>query len=181
MAARKKTKGINLAPQDKFSETTTGRVLAWLLSTFRFMVILVELIVMGAFLSRFWLDARNSDLNDEIKQKKARILASSEVEKEMRAAQKKLMIFTALAENKISYPSELQKLTPLIPDAVFLRDVSINQDLMVITGDAPDEQSILQTLVNLENAEYKSVDLTDINIENEGEFKIVFSINIKLE
>ena len=68
MAARKKSSRINLLPQEEFAASTLGRILAWILSTFRILVIMTELIVILAFLSRFWLDARTTDLNEEIKQ-----------------------------------------------------------------------------------------------------------------
>ena len=53
MSARKEE--INLLPQKGFEATTAGRILAWILSTFRIIVIITELLVMVAFLSRFWL------------------------------------------------------------------------------------------------------------------------------
>ena len=47
------------------------------------MVIITELVVMSAFLSRFWLDSRNSDLNEEINMNKVQVLAYAEVEKNL--------------------------------------------------------------------------------------------------
>ena len=70
MAARKKNKEINLLPQEQFAASTTGRVLAWVLSTFRMIVILTEMIVIIAFLSRFWLDIKSNDLTDEVDNQK---------------------------------------------------------------------------------------------------------------
>ena len=64
MSAHKKQQ-VNLLPEKGFTSTTTGRVLTWILSTFRIIVIVTEIIVMIAFLSRFWLDAQNTDLSEE--------------------------------------------------------------------------------------------------------------------
>ena len=83
MAARKKRQ-INLLPQEEFAASTLGRVLNWLLTTFRYIVIVTEIVVMTAFLSRFWLDAKSTDLNELIKQKQAVIAASADFEKEFR-------------------------------------------------------------------------------------------------
>lgn len=80
-ARKKKTKAINLLPQEAFAKTTLGRTLTWLLSTFRIIVISVEMVVVVAFLSRFWLDARITDLNDELKQKQAVITSLATFEK----------------------------------------------------------------------------------------------------
>src|SRR3989344_780469 len=87
---------INLIPQDEFESSTFGRVLKWALSTFRIMVIVTELLVMSAFLSRFWLDARNSDLNEEIEIKKAQIGAYQDVEDSFRKYQAKLVLAKSL-------------------------------------------------------------------------------------
>ena len=62
-----KKKNINLLPKEEFDASVVGRLLRWAMGTFRIIVIITEMIVMAAFLSRFWLDAQNSDLNDEIR------------------------------------------------------------------------------------------------------------------
>ena len=90
MAALKqksKKEEINLLPQKGFASTTAGRILAWILSTFRIIVIVTEIIVMVAFLSRFWLDAQNTDLDEEITQKQALIAASLGFEKRFKQTQ----------------------------------------------------------------------------------------------
>ncbi len=82
MAARKKKRRINLLPQEEFAASILGRVLAWLLSSFRAIVSLTEMTVMIAFLSRFWLDAKSADLNELIRQKQPVIASTSDFEKE---------------------------------------------------------------------------------------------------
>jgi len=94
MAARKKQKQlkINLLAQEEFATSVLGRILSWALSTFRVIVIAVEMIVVVAFLSRFWLDARITDLNDELKQKQAIVASQATFEKRFRSAQSRLEI-----------------------------------------------------------------------------------------
>ena len=87
MAAQKGSKLINLLPQEEFANSTIGRVFTWAMSTFRIIVIGMEMVVMVAFLSRFWLDAINVDLNDIIKQRSAVIAAQSYFEKAFRDLQ----------------------------------------------------------------------------------------------
>src|SRR3990167_1085348 len=98
MAAPKEKALINLLPQEEFESSTFGRVLKWLLSSFRIMVIITELVVMTAFLSRFWLDAKTTDLNDSIKQKQAVIESQNNFEKEFRKTQNRLVIFKEVTE-----------------------------------------------------------------------------------
>ncbi len=54
---------------------------------------------MIAFLSRFWLDAQHTDLNEEIQQKQAVIEATQNFESEFKDTQKRLSIFSKLATN----------------------------------------------------------------------------------
>ena len=70
-----KNKSINLLPQEEFDASIFGRTLKWAMGTFRIIVIITEMVVMGAFLSRFWLDAQNSDLDNSIKIASAQISA----------------------------------------------------------------------------------------------------------
>jgi hypothetical protein len=85
-----KNKTINLLPQEEFESSIIGRILRWAMGTFRIIVIITEIIVMGAFLSRFWLDAQNSTLSDGIKIKSSQIQSLADIEKEFRNIQSKL-------------------------------------------------------------------------------------------
>jgi len=96
MAKKKKAK-INLLVRAGFSGSTLGRILTWVLTSFRIIVIVTEILVMLAFLSRFWLDARNTDLDEEIKQKQAVLSASQPFEKEFKETQARLKVFSSYA------------------------------------------------------------------------------------
>lgn len=164
----RKIKQINLIPQDEFETSTSGRVLKWALSTFRITVIITELIVMSAFLSRFWFDSRNSDLNDELNVKKSQILAYTEIEKEFRADQVKLSIVKSLYSEANS-SNIIETVSKIIPGDVFLSSISVlNKDLN-IKAYAFSEISMAQFLINLSNVNYLSqVNLNQIssNIDN---------------
>lgn len=181
MSALKKTQGINLVPTDRFASSTIGRFLMWLLSTFRIIVIIIEMLVMLAFFSRFWLDAKNSDLSDEMKQKKARILASQGVEKELIETQERLKIFSSLALPQLIPSETIKKIAPLIPPEVFLNDITLNGKVLSVTGKAISELDIMQTMVNLENEKsFKNINLNRITIDQDAGNILVFTINIDL-
>src|SRR3990167_3725924 len=114
-----KNKPINLLPQEEFDASIVGRVLKWAMGTFRIIVIITEMIVMGAFLSRFWLDARNSDLNELIDIKSAQISLQSEFEKEFRGLQTKLNIIEEMSKNTKSSEVLSRVSSKLPPDANF--------------------------------------------------------------
>lgn len=166
----RKSKQINLIPQSEFDTSPLGRILKWALSTFRVMVIFTELIVMSAFLSRFWLDAKNSDLSDEINVNKAQVLAYSEIEAKLRMYQKKISITKSLySQKKIGDAvATITKLTP--PDISFV-SISLNGTQLDIKATANSEQSIAQFLVNLNSfKDLKNVSLNQVgsSVDNIG-------------
>jgi hypothetical protein len=119
MAARKKEE-INLLPQRGFESTTTGRILAWVLSSFRIIVIVTEIIVMVAFLSRFWLDAQNTDLTEELDRKQAVLASSLNFEKEFKDTQKRLEIYSDLTSYKLPKATIASTISQLLPPDIFL-------------------------------------------------------------
>lgn len=182
MAARKKQENINLLPQEEFASTTMGRVLAWLLSTFRVMVIITEVVVMGAFLSRFWLDARISDLNDLITQRRAIIEASAEFEQNFRDAQQKLGIFTEVSAEETSASDTLSTITGLLPNDITLVTYSFFQNQASVRGVSASERSIAQFIANLESADsIGEVSINQLGTAEGQTSQLTFTIQIQLE
>ena len=154
-----KNKLINLLPKDEFEASVFGRILKWALSSFRIMVIVTELVVMGAFLSRFWLDAKNSDLNDELNTSKAQVSAYSDVESTIISNQKRLSIAKSLYTQK-NISEIIEKISKSIPSDISLNSISISEGVLTLKASSLSERSIMQFLVNLDSDE----DLSDVNL-----------------
>jgi Tfp pilus assembly protein PilN len=180
MPAKKEPK-INLLPQEEFESSIVGRVLKWALSTFRIIVIVMEMVVMAAFLSRFWLDARNSDLNESIKQKQAVLTASADFEKEFRQVQKRLNIASVLYS--VSQPSpSISSIASYLPVDVFLSSLSFTDDSVQVKGIASSEKGVAQFIANLESdKKIKEVSLSQVDSSKEGGISLVFTLKITLE
>lgn len=182
MAAKKKKRvSINLLPTEGFKSTIMGRALQWALTSFRVMVIVCELIVMGAFLSRFWLDARNSDLNEEINIAKAQVMAYEPVETEFRLMQKRLLIASQLySEENVSL--HVDSLSQYLPTDVFLNSISVIDDSFQIKATSLSERSILQYIVNLESLEiFDDIVLSQISSSIDNESYMTFTLSTKLK
>ena len=180
MPAQKKDKQINLVPRDKFEDSLLGRTLKWLLSTFRIIVVLVEMIVMLAFLSRFWLDAKNNDLDDEIKIKMAQIVSQESFEKEFRNIQKRLDVFWALASASGVNSKIIESISSQLPQDVYLDNLSYTEKMLSLKGSSLSEQSVAQFVVNLESLEdFASVDLEKVDVDEDAGGLINFTLNIK--
>lgn len=169
---------INLLPQEEFDASTLGRILKWAMSTFRIIVIITEMVVMAAFLSRFWLDAQNSDLNDSIKIKAAQISAQSDFEKQFRSLQNKLSIFKALAD--ATQPSnKLNTIVSKTPTDVVLTGVSVGDSSAQLKGTTGSEIGLAQFLSNLlSEKSLKTVDLGSLSTSENNTSLTVFTVNI---
>lgn len=175
----KKEKEVNLLPQEEFEASTLGRILKWALSTFRIMVILTEMIVMLAFLSRFWLDARSTDLNQLIIQKEAVIAAEQDFEKEFKNTQKRLRIFANLTSIDVPFAETLKTITSYLPADSFLTSTSFNGDSYQVRGITINEISIAQFIANLKSSQkFKEVSLNGVTSSEETGSGLIFTIKL---
>lgn len=170
---------INLLPQEEFAGTTFGRILSWALSSFRVIVIITEMVVMLAFLSRFWLDARLTDLNELIKQKQTIISSQKDFEKEFRELQKRIAIFAALSKKEPKATTLIREISSRTPGGVLLSSLSIAEDKVLIRAIAESERSVAQFITNLESSDiYQSVILSGVDSDPEIPNGLVFSLNL---
>jgi Tfp pilus assembly protein PilN len=180
MAARKKEE-INLLPQRGFESTTTGRVLAWILSSFRIIVIVTEIIVMIAFLSRFWLDAQNTDLTDELESKQAILASSLKFEKEFKETQNRLGVYSDITSYTLPKASIANTISTLLPPDIFLSSVVFSADAVAVSGISPNERSIQQFVVNLNSSDYfEKAHLLEIKSDEEDVNSLLFQIQVIL-
>lgn len=173
-----KSKGINLLPQEEFDASMMGRLLKWATGTFRIIVIVTEMIVMAAFLSRFWLDAQNSDLSDSIDTKSAQIEAQTDFEKSFRLVQKKINIFKELTPT-VTFTSRFSLIASKIPQEVLLTGISVNDTSTQVKGTSPSELSIAQFMSNLQaEKSFKNVELGSLSTSATDPNSTDFTINI---
>jgi hypothetical protein len=134
-ALKRKSAPINLLPTDIGDATLWGRVLQWILGTFRFLVIVVELVVIIGFLSRFFLDSRNSDLTDEINQKKALLESYLSFENDFKRTQKRLDIFNSFAYTETPFSEYVTQITRnLSPDLQITRLIKNGNEITVLVS-----------------------------------------------
>lgn len=166
MAARNHKNHINLLPSSQFDQTTTGRILRWLLGTFRMIVIFVELIVIIAFLFRFWIDIQISSLNREIEEKKAIIVSFSEFEQEYRGILARQDFYKTNTENLSKKSDVLEKIGARVPLDLKLTEVFFDDKnkKVSISGDSLAEESISQYLTYLKTIpELSTISLVGVN------------------
>lgn len=136
MTARK-APAINLLPQDRFEYSRLGRFLSWALSTGRYLVIASELVVIVAFLARFWLDRTLIDLRELRLQKEAIVDSYSGIYSDFLAVQARLnAVAKLLAPHKLT-ADQLLKLKSHSPVGVEYDRIAVTGPAMVMRGYVP--------------------------------------------
>jgi len=173
-----KVKSINLLPQEEFDSSTMGIILRWAMSSFRIIVIVTEMIVMAAFLSRFYLDYQNSNLGDSIKVASAQIAAQSDFENEFRGVQQKLNIFNQVTGGPQA-TANINLIASATPQDITLSSVSIQNNEILIKGLAGNEVDIAQFISNLKaQTSFKDVELTSVGSSDQEQLSLIFLIDV---
>lgn len=185
MPAKKNTKvrQVNLVPQEDLSSSTSGKVLLWIVSTFRVILIITELFVIGAFISRFWLDAKNTDLSEEMKDKKNIITSLSTFEEDFKDVQNRLVVFDSYKENEGVINDNIRSFISYKPSGVSFESISADLDKVVVVANSVSEIELQQFLVNLKSEDmFENIKLSGVTMEKYGStIKFTITAGIKRE
>ncbi len=183
MPAKKstRTRQVNLVPQEGLTSTTSGKILLWILSTFRIILIVTELFVIGAFISRFWLDAKNTDLSEEMKEAKSAISSLSSFEDNFKDIQNRLSIFNSYKENKDKINTSIKTIISYKPEGISLESIHADLDKITLSATSLSEIEIQQYVVNLKSSNsFENVKLGNIALGKYGS-AIGFSISVDVK
>ena len=171
---------INLIGADDFSHTPIGRVVTWATTYGRYIMILTEIIVLLAFISRFSLDRKLTDLNEEISQKQAIIEANSDLEQQILVLQQKLInLRTLIASQKAPLDSFQSIRTALSPD-VYLESLDVSDKSAKMAVIAGTTQGISVLLTSLKaNPYFTDIQVGDISLKQTGGTQ--FDLTIQIE
>jgi hypothetical protein len=126
-------KNINLLQERGAPPTFWERFYIWATNTCRVIVVLTELIVLGAFGWRFWLDRRLNDLKDDIEAKGEILKSLSDQELEIRDLQSKMNTFNQLWDQASNMTAIVGEVNEYIPEDTEELNVTI-QDTLEITS-----------------------------------------------
>ncbi|MBI2007482.1 MAG: PilN domain-containing protein [Candidatus Blackburnbacteria bacterium] len=172
-----KRREINLLTKRGFENALLGKVTNWALSAGRVIVIVTELIVIAAFLSRFWLDRTLTDLNEQNAALKTQVEAFSSFEKDFRNAQERLSLYDKLSSSQTYYSKFVKELASLLPADVALTNISASDNSVEIKGRSLSENGIAGLISALEKSKtIKDVKLSDLSLDTKGQQLIVFSL-----
>ncbi|HOY61167.1 MAG TPA: PilN domain-containing protein [Candidatus Woesebacteria bacterium] len=180
-------KEISLLPKEENLNTFSARFLRWVTSVGRVVIIFVELIVIGAFLSRFWLDRKNSDLSETLRQQKAILGSTQEFEKDYVSLQERLKFIKNFYATEPKYIESLNSLIQSIPEGIYFENISFNsgEKSNPITGSVESysyqEDAIIDFIVNLKlNPDISSVNVQKIEKKTkDSKFYLSLSLTFK--
>lgn len=151
MAGKKfTTPDINLLPKADTVDTPAGKFLEWALSWGKKIVIVTELIVVLAFLSRFYFDTEVANLSEEIDHKKAIIESSLDFENEFRSVSERVNAVIKI-EKEPSTVAILKNVEKIIPPSISLTQINIDKDAVNFSG-LGDDKSLAQMVANFRDS-----------------------------
>jgi len=110
------------------------RAFKWLLSSGRFLVVLVEFVVITGFVARFKLDADLADLQDQIKSQIPYIESLKNQEMNIRETQFQLSTMRQTATNQTNFRGILQAVAANTPKNIKLTNINLTVGQDGITG-----------------------------------------------
>ncbi|HWS48455.1 MAG TPA: hypothetical protein VN174_00210 [Candidatus Methanoperedens sp.] len=122
------TKEISLLPNEENNNSLVARLIRWVMTVGRVVIIFTEFIVIGAFLSRFWLDRKNSDLSEVLRQQKAIISSTKDFENDYNSLQQRLLYIKNFYKNQPKYVDILNSLISSLPNGIYFDSFSLVRD-----------------------------------------------------
>ncbi len=160
-------KELSLLPDAENPHSFSARAIKWVTTIGRWVIVLTELVVIVAFISRFWLDRKNSDLSEVIRQRQAILASTHEFEEEFKSFQQRLIYVRNFYQNQPTYDEKVDTLVKSTPNDLTYESISIKQDTknsdITISASlfAFNEESIVDFINNLKLN--PKIDLVNIN------------------
>jgi hypothetical protein len=161
-------KEISLLPEENNSQSFSNRFVRWLTTAGRFVIVFTELIVVMAFVSRFWLDRKNADLSETIRQQTAIIESTRDFENEYLLLQQRLNFAKKYHSQSLNYAPKIHSLIESSPPGIIYDRFSLfqSEESSLIQSDmtifAYQESSIVDFITNL----ILNPDIGNVNIKN---------------
>lgn len=160
------------------------KVFNWLLSSGRLLIVVVEILVLAAFLARFKLDSDLSTTREAIEQQVPFIESLASDEALIRQTQFQLATVREMRQDSPDYASIAQKIAKQTPSGIILKTLSMtknrsNADIR-IAGTASDNTQLTSFIAGLRaDSIFQDLDLVDVSLEG-GTLSFTITVSTKL-
>lgn len=176
-------KEISLLPEAENPNSFGAVFFKWLTTVGRWIIVITELIVILAFISRFWLDRKNSDLSEIVRQQQSILESTKYFESEYTSFQERLSNIKEAYASQPKYDKYLLSLiksTPqdLVYDTISTQKNSNNEIITTASLISSNEESIVNFVSNLMlNPDIKTVEINKIEKKpKENNYTILVSL-----
>lgn len=173
---------MNLLPKDSFEKSVLGKVMEWALGVGKWIVIVTQLVVVGAFLMRFGLDRKLTNVRNDMQKEVDIILSYKELENDFVLAQKRISFIAPVVKRQaflVSIVDELARSTPL---DVWYERITINPASISLTGNANSIAGFSRFLNTIKrNGFFESIKIGNIESGTEKGSQIKFEIVLGYE
>jgi hypothetical protein len=154
---------INLAKDKEIS--SFDKFIDWTLMIGHLIVIITEVVAIGAFIYRFSLDEKLVNLHSEIRKRQATISSMKNDENKFRNLQDRITLASSFSEKGIKTSENIINFAKLIPEQVKINNLSLNKDQANTDVDVASVLLLSDFISSLKNSNViKSISID--NIEN---------------
>lgn len=154
---------INLLGRPSFERTPLGRIVYWATTYGRYIMVGTEVVVLLAFISRFSIDRKLTDLKEEIEQKQLIIESNIDFENEIRSLQSHIKLAKGLIEKQGEPLKNLRLIPQLLPPDVYLETYDSTPEQISLKVVAGTTRGFAQFLTNVQSqTQFKDVTITSI-------------------
>lgn len=162
MTVKKKKKEINLLVKTEEHLSISTQFLDWALTYGRYIIIIIQIVVLSVFFLRFKLDRDRTDLKETVSQKRALVESITDVEDEIRRVQKRLTDIKLISANQDSYSRLINFLEKNTPVETTYTLLSFSSDQVRFTAVSRDLKTFNYLLRQLQNENL----LADLQLED---------------
>lgn len=167
---------VNLLPPTEFELSFWGRFLRWAVTTGRYIIILTELVVILAFLSRFKLDEDLRNLNEQIETQVGFLESEQNQLSKFFRLQKRLTLADAELEAKTKIYELMDYVAQKTPSEIIIYQYTFAKGEILISATTLNEKSLGNMLTNMaQDRMWNSLDLTQITSDPLSGIKFTLS------
>ncbi|KKU88775.1 hypothetical protein A3A64_01775 [Candidatus Gottesmanbacteria bacterium RIFCSPLOWO2_01_FULL_48_11] len=155
---------VNLLGKDTFSSSPYGRLVTWAITYGRYIMIGTEIVVLLAFISRFSLDRKLTDLKEEISQKQAIIQVNLPFETEIKNLQQQLTHVKTLLKDQAKPLDTFNRLQSYLPPDVHFESYEFSGYKLSVAAVAGTTAGFGQFLASLQaDKDITAIDVGDVS------------------
>lgn len=147
-------KGVNLLSPAIKPAGRWDKIYNWTTNTAKYIIIVMELVVIGAIAVRLYFDGRIALIKEELDTQQDMVTARKSDEVKTRQLITGLQQIDELEANQISLGLQYKKVYDLVPPSLSIKNISIDLSNCSINGTAQDYSTLLKLENNLKNAEF---------------------------